>query len=156
AAQGVLNCGETQSGTISPTGDADTWTFMANAGDAIVVRIGEITQSGSFTPRVRLFNPASALLASSSGAVAAEVTATAASSGTSSVIVEDAAGAATGTYRITLAQSRVAVTVSPGDEGGPLTNGAVQTGTIDVGDLDVWTVTANAGDAIVARMGEMV
>ena len=35
-----------------------------------------------------------------------------------------------------------------GDSGGPMTNGAMHTGTIDVGDLDVWTVAASTGEAI--------
>jgi len=32
----------------------------------------------------------------------------------------------------------------------------MHTGTIDVGDMDVWSFTAAAGDAIVVRMGETV
>jgi hypothetical protein len=155
SAQGPITSGETLTGTISPVGHSDTWTFSANTGDAIVIRVGEITQSGSFTPQIRLKDPSAALLSTASGNVVAEIAVTAASSGTFTVIVDDAFGAATGTYRLTLAQTGSAVTVSPGDQGGPLTNGAMQTGTIDVGDLDVWTVTANTNDAIVVRMGRV-
>src|SRR5439155_18224364 len=49
-------------------------------------------------------------------------------------------------------RTSAAVLVSPGDEGGPMTNGAIHTGTIDVGDLDLWTFTANVGDNIVVRI----
>ena len=140
-------------GTISPVGDSDTWTFAANTGEAIVIRVGEITQSGSFTPRIRLKDPSAVLLATASGSVAAEIAVHAASSGIFTVIVDDAIGTtATGTYRLTLAETGAAVVVSPGDEDGPLTNGALQTGTIDVGDLDVWTLTT-AGGPIVMNMG---
>src|SRR5207247_2334482 len=87
---------------------------------------------------------------------AAEVAVTAGSSGTFLVVAGDFSSglAGSGTYRLTLAKTGTAVVVSPGDQGGPLTNGAMHTGTIDVGDLDVWTVTASAGEAIVVRMGE--
>jgi len=36
-----------------------------------------------------------------------------------------------------------------------VTNGVTTIGTIDTGDLDVWTVSANAGDAVVVRMGQI-
>ena len=157
SAQGVIAPGETLTGAITPAGDSDTWTFSANTGDAIVVRVGEITQTGSFAPRIRLFDPSAALLGTASTSIAAEIAVTAAASGTFTVIVDDAVGTtATGTYRLTLAKTGSTIVVSPGDEGGPLTNGLMHTGTIDVGDLDVWTVTANAGEAIVVRMGETV
>jgi trimeric autotransporter adhesin len=156
SAQGFIASGQTLTGTISPVGDSDTWTFSANVGDAIVIRVGEITQTGSFTPRIRLFNPSATLLATAFGALAAEINSTAAVGGTFTVIVDDANGTtATGTYRLTLAKTGSAVVVSPGDEGGPMTNGAVHTGVIDVGDLDVWTVTANVGESIVVRMAEV-
>src|ERR1051325_2781554 len=156
-AQGTLTNGWTHTGTIFPVGDSDTWTFDATAGDTIMIRVGEITQSGSFTPRIRLQNPSAVLIAAASGTVAAGVSITATNTGTFTVIVDDAVGtSATGTYRITLAKSPGPIFVAPGDEGGPLTNGLMHTGTIDVGDLDVWTFSANAGDSIQIRMGEMV
>jgi hypothetical protein len=157
SAQGAINSGETVTGTISPIGDSDAWTFAAITGDTLVLRVGEITQTGSFTPRIRLFNPSSGLVATQSGAVAAEIVASAAATGTYTVIVDDLTGTtATGTYRLTLARTGVAATALAGDEGGALINGALHTGTIDVGDLDVWTFTAATGDAIVVRMGETV
>ena len=155
-AQGAITSGETSTGTISPAGDSDTWTFAANTGDALVIRVGEITQTGSFTPRIRLFSPGAVLLDAAQGSVAAEIAITAASSGTFSVVVDDAVGTtATGTYRLSLVRTGSAVTVTAGDQGGPMTNGAMHTGTIDVGDLDVWTVAAVAGEAIVVRASEI-
>ena len=61
----------------------------------------------------------------------------------------------TGTYRLTMTHTPGPITVSPGDEGGPLTNGATHTGEIVKGDLDVWTFTANAGDRIGMHIGEI-
>src|SRR5258706_147614 len=154
-AQGALTTGLTHTGTISPAGDSDTWTFSANAGEPIIIRVGEMTQTNNFTPRIRLFNPLGTLQASASSSVAAEVAVTATNTGTFTVIVDDSIGTvATGTYRLTLANPPDAVSISPGDEGGPMTNGVMHTGVIDVGDLDLWTFNANAGDNIVVRMGE--
>jgi hypothetical protein len=47
-----------------------------------------------------------------------------------------------------------ALTISTGDEGGALTNGGNHTGTIALGDLDPWTLTAVAGETIVVNIGE--
>src|SRR5262249_15246034 len=61
----------------------------------------------------------------------------------------------TGTYRLSVVHTTGAITVSTGDEGGPLTNGATHTGTIVTGDVDVWTFDANAGDRIALHIGEI-
>src|ERR1022692_4407451 len=156
-AQGALTNGWTHTGTISSVGDSDSWTFSASIGDSIVIRVGEITQTGSFTPRIRLQNPNAVQIASASGAVSAEIAVTATNTGTFTLIVDDAVGTtATGTYRLTLAKSPGTIFVMPGDEGGPMTNGVMHVGTIDLGDLDVWTFSANSGDAVIVRMGEVV
>jgi hypothetical protein len=152
-AQGALTNGWTHTGNISPAGDSDSWTFTASAGDSIVVRAGELS-STAFAPRVQVFSPTSVLLGTSTSTVGAEVAVTATNSGTFTVVVTDNAGTQTNNYRLTLAKSPGAIFVAPGDEGGPLTNGAMHTGTISVGDLDVWTVEATVGQSIVVRMGE--
>src|SRR5438876_5324764 len=90
--QGTLTNGFTDTGTISPAGDSDTWTFSANTGDSLIVRVGEITQTGAFSPRIRLMNPSEVQIASASDTVAAEVAITATNTGTFTVIVDDTAG----------------------------------------------------------------
>jgi hypothetical protein len=153
-AQGVLTNGWTYDGTIAPAGHSDTWTFSATSGDSIVVRVGEITSTNGFTPRIRLFNPSAGQQALASGSVAAEIAVTATNTGTFTVIVDDAIGTtATGTYRLTLAKSGSPVAVAPGDEGGPMINGVTYQGDLPVGDLDVWSFNAVAGEGIVVRMG---
>src|SRR5205085_1997427 len=64
--------------------------------------------------------------------------------------------AGSGSYRLTLAKTGSPGAVARGDEGGPMTNGVMHTGTIDIGDLDVWTFQATNGDSIVVRAGETV
>ena len=155
-AQGALTNGWTHTGTIAPVGDSDTWTFSATAGDSIVIRVGKITQTNTFTPRIRLFKPGAVQQAIASGSVAAEIAVTATNTGTFTVIVDDLVGTtATGTYRLTLAKTGDPVVVSPGDHGGPMTNDVMHLGTIATGDLDVWTFSANSGDAIIVRVGEI-
>ncbi len=156
AAQGSLTNGWTHTGTIAPVGDSDSWTFSASIGDRIVIKVGEISQTNTFTPRLRLQNPGAVQIAVASGAVAAEITVTATNTGTFTVIVDDAVGTtATGTYRLTLGKSPGAIFVAPGDEGGPLTNGVAHQGDLPIGDLDVWSFTATAGESIVLKMGQI-
>jgi len=153
SAQGPLTNGWTHTGNISSAGEADVWTFTATAGDSIVVRVGEVFSTG-FAPKLQLLSPSSTVLAVSTTTVSAEIAVKATNSGTFSVVVSDNSGLLTNAYRLTLAKTGSPVLVSPGDEGGPLTNGVMHTGVIDVGDLDVWTVTATAGQSIVVRIGE--
>src|SRR2546423_390453 len=37
------------------TGDIDAWTFTANAGESIVVRMGETSAGSALTPELRLY-----------------------------------------------------------------------------------------------------
>ena len=89
--------GTTYLATID-TGDIDAWTFTANAGESIVVRMGE-TVTASLTPQLRLYGPNGVLLASSFSGVAAEVTTRATNTGTFLVIAGDLTAGWTGTLR---------------------------------------------------------
>src|ERR1041384_5559374 len=71
-AQGPIASGETRTGTISTPGASNTWTFSGSAGNAIVVRVGEISPS-TFTPKIQLFGPTGTLLGSTAGSSAAEI-----------------------------------------------------------------------------------
>ena len=61
----------------------------------------------------------------------------------------------TGTYQLNYVDMPGSIVVSPGDQGGPMTNGALYAGTISSGDLDAWSFTANAGDSVVVRVGPL-
>src|SRR5207302_396629 len=87
---------------------------------------------------------------------ASNVPATAPTSGTYTVIIGSYLGGfydGTGSYLLTLAKGPGAVEVSPGDEGGPMTNGATNAGSIYQGDFDTWTFTATQGDYIALSVG---
>jgi hypothetical protein len=152
----VLTNGATHLGDVAVAGQTNTWTFTASAGDRIVLRAGELSAT-AFTPWIRLFNPGNTQIDSAFGASAAEIEVTAATNGTFRVIVNDGSGGGnqTGTYRLTLVKTGSPIVISPGDEGGPLTHGVMHTATIETGDIDAWTFTANAGENLVVRIGEI-
>ena len=145
---GPMTSGERYTGTID-LGDLDQWTFTANAGDKVMIQFGATNFSG----RLHLVAP--------DGTLAAPVTSIdhdlrithqATQSGTYTVLVAAGYPGGIGEYRINIAQPGYAATVPVGDDGGALVNGDQKTGTIDLGDLDIWTFQAKKGDYIVARM----
>ena len=52
-------------------------------------------------------------------------------------------------------QPTVGLVDDPGDQGGPMTNGAIHEGQILQGDVDVWTFTATAGERLSVHIGEI-
>jgi hypothetical protein len=60
----------------------------------------------------------------------------------------------TGDYSLTLAKAPGAFVVSPGDQGGAISNG-VQNGTASLGDLDMCSDTANQGSTIDITITEL-
>jgi trimeric autotransporter adhesin len=149
---GALTNGVETPGTID-VGDLDMWSFTANAGDSIELRMGAV----NLNPWIQLYGPDGKLVSSAgSGATGvrdAVLSITATNSGTFTVVVSAFALNQTGTYNLNLAKIPGAFATAPGDDGGTLTNGIETPGTIDVGDLDMWSFTANAGDSIELRMG---
>jgi len=153
----TLTNGLLQTGSIDAAGEVDTWTFTATAGDRIAIHIGEIVDRNDFRPWIRLQAPGGASLGSSFGLAAAEIgDVVAPATGTYTVLVAsfDSGLNGMGTYRLTMAHSPGPISVAPGDQGGPLTNGGIHTGEILPGDLDVWTFTATAGERIAVHIGE--
>src|SRR5438094_604516 len=156
---GALTNGATQAGTIY-LGDLDQWSFTATQGDYLALSLPEVAPvSGGFQPWIRLVSPTGVLLGNSIGASAVQIAATAPTTGTYTVIVGTNDGFGrnndAGSYLLTLAKGPGAFETSTGDEGGALTNGATQAGTIYLGDLDQWSFTATQGDYIALSMGEV-
>jgi hypothetical protein len=153
---GPLTNGTANPGAIS-LGGLDMWSFSANKGDNFELRIG----TTNFTPRIDLYGPGGALIATAfintgfNHDVALYQQAT--NSGTYTVVVSsqfyDNTSGASGTYSLHLAQAPEPFVVSPGDQGGPLTNGTANPGAISLGGLDMWSFNANAGDNFELRIG---
>lgn len=153
---GPLDNGGVHTGAIVQ-GDVDVWTFTATAGDRIDVHIGEVTDNNDFRPWIRVWAPNGASLGSTSGVEAAALDGIVApATGTYFVLVAsfDSGLDGTGTYRLKMVKTPPPITVSPGDQGGPLTNGGVHTGEIVRGDVDVWTFSAAVGERIAVGIGE--
>jgi uncharacterized protein YfaP (DUF2135 family) len=106
---GALNLpfGETESGTISEAAQSNSYTFSANASDVLDVTM--VATSGSLSPKIRLYSPTGALLASASnnidgdcvgGSTTEMNNVTLPSTGKYTVLVGDCADTNTGNYNI--------------------------------------------------------
>jgi Putative Ig domain len=149
---GPMQNGASNAGTIT-LGDADMWSFTANAGDNLILRAG----AADMSPWLLLYGPTGALvqdLKSVNGFTHdVWMTLQATNSGTYTVVVSSTFAGGTGDYTLTLAQAPEPFVTSPGDQGGALTNGTPAAGTISLGDLDMWSFTAKAGDGLMLRAG---
>lgn len=152
---GPITVGSNYPGSL-PVGDLDQYTFSANTGDYIMLAVGEVSGAADFTPWIRLIAPNGQIVGNNWNVAAAQIAFSATQTGTYSVVVStnDAGNDATGNYVLTLAKGPGTVVISPGDEGGAMTDGANHTGHISVGDIDEWQFTANSGDAILLALGE--
>ena len=154
---GSLTNGGMDTGAILLPGEVDTWTFPASIGDRIGVHLGEVTGGAEFVPWIVLKSPSGTVLRNTWSAAAVAIEAVAAEAGTYSVLIasNDSGQDGTGTYRLSLARTAGPYTTAPGDQGGGLTNGAIHTGDIVRGDVDVWTFTATAGARIAVHLAEV-
>jgi hypothetical protein len=147
SAQSLVNGGGV-TGTIAPVGDADTYFFTAQAGEGFQVRASD-TSGSAFAPEIQIFSSGGVLLHSTWGNEVASVRAASPANDTYSVVIGDRSAANTGSYRIEF-------TRAPGaNEGGTLPNGGAVAGSIDLGDLDSYSFPANAGDALLLRVGDV-
>ena len=145
----ALDSGGMVTGTIDK-GDLDSYTFTADAGESIVLRATDVA-GGAFAPNIDVYDPSGKRAVNSGfGLDVATVTFQAPTSGTYTVVVADGSSgfAATGAYNLYFTRAPSA------NEGGALPSGGVVTGSIDEGDLDSYTFTANAGDSIKLRVAD--
>lgn len=155
-AQGLMTNGLQHIGRIDTAGQVDVWAFTASAGDNISLALGETEPTTDFSPWLGLNGPDGEPLTQSAGDRAAFINNFAApDTGTYSVSVRSDLTAQNGTsgYRLTLARAPGTFTTSGGDDGGLLVNGATHTGVITLGDLDVWTFEATAGQHLNLAIG---
>jgi hypothetical protein len=149
--------GPMTNGAIHPgnltLGDMDAWTFNANAGENIWLRMG----APGLRPWLHLYGPGGVLVSSSAGSGSADndasISVLTTNSGTFTVVALSYYPNLTGPYTMTLAKTTGDFVVSPLDEGGALVNGLATLATNTLGDIDVWTFTANTGDSIALRAG---
>jgi len=147
----VIINGANQTGIIFTNTVADSYTFTANTGDSINLRLG----TTDFPGRLQLYGPDATLLAAVGAYPVNDdlIAYTATNSGTFTVLVSSAETRGSGTYELHLAQIPEPFIVPAGDEGGAMTNGGNYDGTNTLADLDMYTFTANKGDSINLRLG---
>ena len=148
----AISSGQTLTGTINPAGQTDTYTFTANAGDAVSVTLGDAANT-SFDPHLQLFGPNGSLVAEDAANVGAEVDLLdLAQSGTYTIAARDLGDDNTGSYAVTMVRVPGAQVVDA--DSGPITTNQRRTGTISVGDMDVYTFTAAAGDTVSVTLAD--
>ena len=147
-AQTGITSGEAAAGTLSAN-TTNAYTFSASAGDNVVLRLG----TTGFDGDLNLYGPDGAFLKTAASANDAELDYTATNSGTFTAEVQSYSPGGSGTYVLHLAEFPGSFIVPAGEQGGPMTNGGKYAGTISLGDLNMFSFTANAGDNIVLRLG---
>jgi predicted nucleic acid-binding protein len=140
---GPLTNGAAATGT-NTLGGQQMWTFTANKGDSINVRLG----TTGFYGEIQLFGPNGALLSEANDYYDDLIAYTATNSGTFTVLVSSAATDGVGTYVLNLAQIPEPFIVPSGGSGGAMAGSANYAGTITLGDQDMFSFTACTGDSI--------
>lgn len=146
----IPNGGHVEGSIVTITG-TDTHTFEATAGKPIFLRIADTGQN-SFVPYMHLYAPDGTLVDRSGGANWGDLWVTAPATGTYSVVVSNDHQYNNGSYISTYAL--YLVTVPGANEHGELINGAAVEGTIELGDLDTYTFTADAGEPVFLRIAD--
>ncbi|MFK7888674.1 MAG: hypothetical protein AB8G16_17595 [Gammaproteobacteria bacterium] len=149
---GELINGGVVSGEIG-LGDIDAYTFTAQAGDSVQIRVAD-TDNGNLFPVARLYNPDGSLVSTSSNEFVTftlcdgSTACTLEQSGTYTLVVDDGRIAFTGNYDVYYTN------VDGAQTDGELPNGGVVSGVIDFGDIDAYTFEAQAGDSIQIRVAD--
>lgn len=152
---GVLRNGVRHQGSIT-VGDVDTWTFHSAGGEAVFLSIADTDNNDLFWPFISLIGPDGATVASSLGNAVARIVVTtpATRSGTYTVFVSSNSGQgsgnlhATGRYALKLAKA-------PGVAGAALQADENNLGSLTLGNIDIWSLQAAAGDTIRLRVDDL-
>ncbi|HXF04496.1 MAG TPA: right-handed parallel beta-helix repeat-containing protein [Blastocatellia bacterium] len=140
-----LTFGQNLTASINVAAELDAYSFMANAGDMVRVRMSR--SSGSLNPMIELFDSTGVRLAQVSGFDAAILDKTLNSSGTYSLLLSDDNGRETGGYGISLQRLNDPVGATP------LNFGQTTTATITAAaEIDAYTFDGRAGQTVTIRM----
>jgi len=136
-------------GTIDK-GDLDSYTFSANAGENVQIRITDINGT-PFIPRITLYDPNGAYVTYGQGTNVGAISYKTTQAGIYTVVVSDISSgyASTGDYNVYF------VHMPGANEGGNLSPGNTVYDTIDLGDLDSYTITVLAGQYIQIRITDI-
>jgi hypothetical protein len=152
---------QTVTGSIGIVGEVDEYTFAANAGESVIATLAEQVPTG-YDPALELRAPDGTLVVSDftnfegvDGLGADLFAHNLAQTGTYTLRVSDNGQNETGNYTLTIAKLAGAQSPNDGD-GGVIASGQRREGTIGLGDLDVYTFTANANEPVILTTVEPV
>ena len=156
-AHAQFTSGGVYDGGISFIGESYSWTFSATTGQRIVLRKVQLSATNGFAVRMRTYDPNGVLIDTTSAGGVDEYAFTATATGTFTVLLADGSGAqsGTGTYRIYFVKLPGVYGTPIGDQGGEIANGSSFVGTIETGDIDVWSFNAFNGDAFMLQLDEL-
>jgi hypothetical protein len=147
-----LNSGQRVTGNID-LGDLDVYTFTASTHESVALAVGDLTGT-AFFPQIQLFAPNGALVDSSSGQTGAGIdVANLPQTGTYYAVVRHAGDNFLGPYGLTMFHAPATQTVDA--DSGPITSGQRVTGSVDLGDIDVYTFNASFGESIAVALGDL-
>lgn len=149
-ANGLLN-------SVSFTkGDYDQWTFDAQLGDHVLLNVHETTSSSSYDSRLRIYAPDGTRLVDFTDPLSASADFAAPQSGTYLAVVSDSDLRDEYDYGLQYAIAPIATIFAapPGDGGGTLINGLLNTAAFTLGDYDQWAFDAQLGDHVLISLFE--
>ncbi|HEY7119260.1 MAG TPA: hypothetical protein VH475_21905, partial [Tepidisphaeraceae bacterium] len=127
----------------------------ATSGGSLLSAIGDTAAAAGFAPQILVFSPSGALLDSAPAPTGTNsLLENLAATGTYYVVALDQFSDQTGAYALSVARFGGSQTATPGDDGGPIASGDYRTGSVQIGDFDVYTIQASAGNTLVAALGE--
>jgi len=148
---GPIASGSIKTGTMSGVGDLDGFTFTGTSGDHVI--LAALTTTGALNTNISLYPPGGGapIVATSADRVDATLTA----SGTWTILIEDYADRASGSYSLSLMDLSGTLTSASDSDGGPIASNQIIAGTTDVvGDFDAYTFTGSSGDRVVLTAPE--
>ena len=123
----------------------DTYTFSANVGDYIEIRMADTSEGNTLITRMELYGPSGGnAIAASSNNYVSVISLTITEAGTYTLLAKEvsAYNATTGSYNIYF------VKVPGANEHGIVENSTLASETIDQGDLDSYTFSVALGDTM--------
>ena len=150
----TLPNGGVVAGDISFIGEVDQFTFTASAGHTVYLRVADTESTPNFNsgffPQIELLDPNGVQITSGSGSLVGDIARFLVVSGQYTVRVRDVSSGndETGSYNLYYARA-------PGaNDDGVLPNGGKVSGEIELGDIDSYRFTANAGQTVYLRIAD--
>lgn len=155
ASQATLANGQKLSSSVNAPTDVDKYDLNVQAGDKVRLQVGDMSDTGYFSPVLRVFSSSGNLLATSANTSLSRVSFTATAADTLKVVVFNSLNY-TGTYpyEIFTAIANRGFTTASGDEGGTLDNGLAAGGQLTHADIDLYSLPVTTGDAIQLQLGD--